>query len=146
MLRVCLRRTVRRKPSNNFDRNFPAPWILTLELFKSRRRKQLLMAEILHHPRCEPNFITLKLEGLQGETSNTPSCMTWHRVRDFSHPPWFNTFFVILIMVATKKETQCDQINRSNLVCFVLDTPRRRWIFPGNQRKQRARLSATDDY
>jgi len=25
MLRVCLRRTVRRKPSNNFDRNVPAP-------------------------------------------------------------------------------------------------------------------------
>ena len=37
---------------------------------------------------CSMSTQLLILRGWQGETSNTPSCMTWQAVQDFSHPPY----------------------------------------------------------
>ena len=46
------------------QKGFPrTPWMLTLQLLKSRKNKQFWMAEILHHLGCQPNFEIMGVAG-----------------------------------------------------------------------------------
>ena len=64
-----------------YEKGFPrTPWMLTLQLLKSRKCKQFWMAEILHHLGCQPNFEIMGVAGGSIKDARlAPACLrsTW---------------------------------------------------------------------
>ena len=61
----------------------PHPWMLRLQLLKSRKNKQFWMSEILYHLGYQPNFEIMGVAGIMhdmaGGAGFQPSTVSWKK-------------------------------------------------------------------